>query len=66
MTNVEEYLSKLPEHKREDGGGGASLVVTHSGSHCPFYEGLTHGNWAEKVSYEFFDAVLSEQSDSSA
>lgn len=56
MDNVEEYLSVPPKPD-----GGASLVVTHSGSHCPFYEGISHGNWAEKVSYEFFDAVLRDQ-----
>ena len=36
---------------------GAVVVVTETGSHCPFYEvGLF--SWAGRVSFEFFDAAL--------
>eukprot|EP00597_Dinobryon_sp_UTEXLB2267_P009140 CAMPEP_0170096690 /NCGR_PEP_ID=MMETSP0019_2-20121128/28749_1 /TAXON_ID=98059 /ORGANISM="Dinobryon sp., Strain UTEXLB2267" /LENGTH=348 /DNA_ID=CAMNT_0010318755 /DNA_START=158 /DNA_END=1204 /DNA_ORIENTATION=- len=36
----------------------AALVLTKTGSHCPFYEGWTLRCWAEKAAYEFFDQVL--------
>lgn len=41
----------------------AALAVTKTGSHCCFYElgtGLLHtSNWAERASFEFFDAFIS-------
>jgi len=40
-----------------------SVVVTKSGSHCPFYEGIVMKNWAEKLTFEFFDSVLSAAHD---
>jgi hypothetical protein len=36
-------------------------VLTKTGSHCPFYEGIGMGNWAEKVTFEFFDAFLTSE-----
>eukprot|EP00600_Ochromonadales_sp_CCMP1393_P000516 CAMPEP_0174981628 /NCGR_PEP_ID=MMETSP0004_2-20121128/16004_1 /TAXON_ID=420556 /ORGANISM="Ochromonas sp., Strain CCMP1393" /LENGTH=47 /DNA_ID= /DNA_START= /DNA_END= /DNA_ORIENTATION= len=35
-----------------------ALALTKTGSHLPFYEGLWAEDWAEKVTYEFFDAFL--------
>ena len=36
------------------------IAVTKTGSHLPFYEGMMMKNWAERATYEFFDAVLME------
>jgi len=36
-------------------------ILTKTGSHLPFYEGLFLHNWAEKVSFQFFDAYLQRE-----
>jgi hypothetical protein len=52
-------------HDEVDGllaqGGCVGSVLTKTGSHIPFYEGLRMGNWAEKVAFEFFDAFLAAE-----
>jgi len=50
VNEQKEYMSSLSSN--------FSIVVTKSGSHCPFYEGVVMKNWAEKVTFEFFDSVL--------
>jgi predicted alpha/beta-fold hydrolase len=50
------------EHRLLQADMNAALVVTKTGSHCCFFElgtGLLHtSNWAERASFEFFDAFL--------
>jgi predicted alpha/beta-fold hydrolase len=52
-------------HDEVDGllaqGGCVGSVLTKTGSHIPFYEGLCMNNWAEKVTFEFFDAFLASE-----
>ena len=36
------------------------VAVTKTGSHLPFFEGWLMKNWADRATYEFFDAVLEE------
>lgn len=36
-------------------------VLTKTGSHLPFYEGLFMTNWAERVAFEFLDAFLASE-----
>ena len=39
------------------------VAVTKTGSHLVFYEGIFMKNWAERCTYEFFDAVLSKKNE---
>ena len=36
------------------------VAVTKTGSHLPFFEGFLMENWADRATYEFFDAALEE------
>ena len=38
-----------------------AVVLTKTGSHLPFYEGITMANWAERASFEFLDAFLESE-----
>ena len=55
--NIDETIDLFEGHPGWKEGGTA-IVVSKSGSHCPFYEGLTMRCWAEKVAFEFLDAAL--------
>ena len=53
---VQNYLDNITEiHSHHN---AVASILTKTGSHLPFYEGLFMRNWAEKVAFEFFDAYL--------
>mmetsp|Transcript_8179 Transcript_8179/g.13592 ORF Transcript_8179/g.13592 Transcript_8179/m.13592 type:complete len:477 (+) Transcript_8179:46-1476(+) len=56
---VENFLEQNENMRNAVCSAGA--VLTKTGSHCPFYEGLFLSNWAEKVTFEFFDSVLARE-----
>lgn len=45
-------------HLMEDDNNMVGSILTKTGSHLPFYEGLFLNNWAERLAFEFFDAYL--------
>eukprot|EP01032_Pedospumella_encystans_P021384 gene21384-24258_t len=49
------------QHRMESCNSPVGSILTKTGSHLPFYEGLFLGNWAEKVSFQFFDAYLKRE-----
>jgi hypothetical protein len=56
VQNYHEEVHKVMKH-----GCCVGTALTKTGSHLPFYEGLFMGNWAEKVTFEFFDAFLASE-----
>lgn len=38
------------------------FVLTDGGSHCAFLEGIFMDSWSERVTFEYFDAVISSLS----
>ena len=48
------------QHVFDRGAHGCSVAVTETGSHCSFLELGLATNWTERVTFEFFDAVLAE------
>lgn len=48
-----KYLSNNKCHK-------GIFVLTDVGSHCAFLEGMLMNSWTEKVTFEYFDAVLAK------
>lgn len=49
------------QHRMESCNSPVGSILTKTGSHLPFYEGLFLSNWAEKVSFQFFDAYLKRE-----
>jgi hypothetical protein len=53
---VENYTEQL--HHIHNSGSTVGSILTKTGSHLTFFDGLFMTNWAERVAFEFFDAYL--------
>lgn len=56
VQNYHDEVHRVMAHKCCVGA-----VLTKTGSHLPFFEGLFMTNWAERVTFEFLDAFLASE-----